>query len=133
MKVFFDTSAFIALNVPEDRWHEEALAKQEALLRSRSQAFTSDAVLYETLNWFAVKAGPSAAEAFGRRILASAVLRTLVVGPADVTASLAILVKFRGIGLSFVDASAVHMVRTHGLGRVFSFDRHFEKAGLRML
>lgn len=134
MKVFFDTSAFVALAVSGDARHADALERSESLARSRARLYTSNAVLYETWNWLAVRAGPRLAHAFGIGMLGpSPQPRILSLDRDDEAAALALLVKFADVGLSFVDASVIHLVRKHGIDRVFSFDRHFVQSGLQLL
>ncbi len=133
MKVLFDTSAFIALASPKDRYHVEALAKRDRLAEERHPIYTTNAVLYETLNWLAVKTGPRQASRFGREVLHGSAMTIMTLAPEDENGALAVLEKFSQIPLSFVDASSIHFFNKLGMDRVFSFDRHFVQANVPLL
>ncbi len=133
MKVLFDTSAFIALACPKDRHHAEALAKSDRLAEERHPVYTTNAVLYETLNWLAVRMGPRQASKFGREIRRGSEMTIVALTAEDESGTLAVLEKFSQIPLSFVDASSIHLFNTLGMGRVFSFDRHFVQANVPLL
>ncbi|MBI4679329.1 MAG: type II toxin-antitoxin system VapC family toxin [Elusimicrobia bacterium] len=131
MKVFVDTSAFIALADPEDAHHREADLKRSRLLRERIPAFTSNAVAYETLTWLAIKAGARQAAEFGNGIWKEgSYLSCLALGRQDELGSLHVLEKHHDLPLSFVDASSIHLIRKHRLDAIFAFDDHFRKAGI---
>jgi predicted nucleic acid-binding protein len=134
VKVIIDTSAFVALASPSDQWHAQAVARREEIRRVRAQLYTTNAVLYETFTWLAVRHSPADARSFGRGVLErSPHLRILALGPEDELDSLDLLAKHAGIPLSFVDASLIHLARRLRLDRVFTFDRHFAHAGLTPL
>lgn len=134
MKVFWDTSAFVALAYSKDAHHAEAVEKRDRLTAGRHPAYTSDAVLYETLNWLAVRMGPRSASEFGRSIwLESTALRIETLDAEDRLGALVILEKFAQIPLSFTDASIIHLYRKLGMDRLFTFDRQFVQANLPAL
>lgn len=133
MKVLFDTSAFIALAYPKDRHHAEALVKRDRLAEERHPVYTTNAVLYETLNWLAVRTGPRQASKFGREIRRGSEMTIVTLTPEDESGALAVLDKFSQIPLSFVDASSIHLFNKLGMDRVFSFDRHFVQANVPLL
>lgn len=133
MKVLFDTSAFIALACPKDRHHAEALAKRDRLAEERHPVYATNAVLYETLNWLAVRMGPRQASRFGREVRRGSDLTIVTLAPEDEGGALAVLEKFSQIPLSFVDASSIHLFDKLGMDRVFSFDRHFVQANIPLL
>lgn len=133
MKVLFDTSAFIALACPKDRHHAEAIAKMERLAEERHPVYTTNAVLYETCNWLAVRMGPRQASKFGREIRRGSDMTIVALGLEDETGALSVLEKFSQIQLSFVDASSIYLFKKLGMDRVFSFDRHFAQANVPLL
>lgn len=133
MKVLFDTSAFIALACPKDERHAEALSKRDLLAREHHPICTTNAVLYETLNWLAVRMGPRQAARFGREVRAGSEMTILSLTEEDEGGALAVLEKFSRIPLSFVDASCIHLFSKLAMDRVFSFDRHFVQARIPLL
>lgn len=133
MKVLFDTSAFIALAYPKDGCHAEALAKRDRLVEERHPVYATTAVLYETLNWLAVRLGPRQAGRFGRELRRGSEMTILTLTAEDEIGALAVLEKFSQIPLSFVDASNIHVFGKLGMDRVFSFGRHFAQANVPLL
>ncbi len=134
MRVLLDTSAFIAMAYPKDARHVEALEKRDRCATSRDAFYASEAVLYETLNWLAVRLGPRAAAEFGRSVwLRSPHLSLLALEPEDKLGALAVLEKFAQIELSFVDASNIHLFHRRRFHRLFSFDRQFAQANIPLL
>ncbi len=133
MKVFADTSAFIAIFDAKDQYHQEALIKQKQIQEEKFPIFTSNIILYETLTWIAIKLGANQAVQFGEGILRkSPLLRIFYLGREDELSSIQILQKYRDLPLSFADASTIHLVHQHQLDRIFSFDEHFKKANLQV-
>ena len=133
MKVLFDTSDFNALASQKDRHHAEAIAKMERLAEERHPVYTTNAVLYETCNWLAVRMGPRQASKFGREIRRGSDMTIVALGLEDETGALSVLEKFSQIQMSFVDASSIYLFKKLGMDRVFSFDRHFAQANVPLL
>ncbi len=133
MKIFVDTSAFIALFEPKDQYHGEALSKQKRIQQEKLSIFTSNIVLYETLTWIAIKLGADQATQFGEGVLRqSSLLHIFYLAREDELSSLKVLQKYQNLPLSFADASTIHLIHKYQIGRVFTFDEHFEKANLQV-
>lgn len=133
MKVFIDTSAFIALFEPKDQYHGEALVKQRIIQQEKLLIFTSNIVLYETLTWIAIKLGADQATQFGEGILRqSPLLYVFYLARVDELTSLKILQKYQNLPLSFADASTIHLMHQYKIDKVFTFDEHFKKANLQI-
>ncbi len=105
----------------------------DRLAEERHPVYTTNAVLYETCNWLAVRMGPRQAAKFGREIRGGSELTIVALSPEDEGGSLAVLEKFSQIELSFVDASSIYLFKKLGMDRVFSFDRHFAQANVPLL
>lgn len=124
MKLFFDTGAFCALSVPEDRHNAAAKLILRQALSSNPQRFTSTYVLDETYTLIRSRRGHAAAVRFmdGFEHLGIAVLRV-----TDRIESEAVTL-FRKLDfprLSFTDCTSFALVNAHRLDHVFSFDDHF--------
>lgn len=132
MKVLFDTSAFIALAYPKDAHHAAAAEKLEKL-GDEHWTYTSNAVLYETLTWLAIRLGPRQADGFWRRIRGESRMGVISLSPEDETGALEVMRRFSQLQLSFVDASIIHLHYKLKMDRVFSFDRHFVQANVAIL
>jgi len=133
VKVLLDTSAFIALACSKDRHHAQALAKMDRLAVERHPIYTTNAILYETYNWLAVRMGPRQASKFGRELRRGSDMTIVALTTEDESGTLAVLEKFSQIQLSFVDASSIYLFSTLGMDRIFSFDHHFVQANIPLL
>ncbi|MBI3554344.1 MAG: type II toxin-antitoxin system VapC family toxin [Elusimicrobia bacterium] len=133
MKVLFDTSAFIALGYPKDANHAAAVDKMERLAPDRPRTFTTNAVIYETLNWVAIKMGPKQADGLWNHIRRESRMSVIALAPEDEAGALAVMKRFSQIQLSFVDASTIFLHHKLGMDRVFTFDRHFVQANVAVL
>lgn len=133
MKIFIDTSAFIALAHPNDGHHTQALQRQATIADQRIPLFTSNAIVYETITWLAIKAGAMPAAEFGEGLArGSRALTCLRLTAEDEMYAMQILRKFHNLPLSFADASSIQLIHKNRLDAIFTFDDHFRKAGLTL-
>lgn len=132
MKLFFDTSAFIALQDRSDGAHEAARRVYESLTFA-DRLFTSNYVVDETITRLRYTIGLPAALAFADAVLDGRLYRVLYVDEEVEAASLTFLKKYKDKRLSFTDATTISLVRENGLDAVFAFDEDFRKVGLRLL
>ncbi|MBI5245380.1 MAG: type II toxin-antitoxin system VapC family toxin [Elusimicrobia bacterium] len=129
MRIFIDTSAFIALEDRSDRQHPAAREFYLSLTPA-DRLFTSNYILDETATRLRYTIGLDAAVRFLETMSASRLVRILYVGPDLDKEALGVMKKFRDKRLSFTDCSTIALARTHGLDGVFAFDDDF--AGLRL-
>jgi predicted nucleic acid-binding protein len=121
-----DTSAFYALVDPDDQWHQPALRTFSRLARERAPLVTSNLLVAETHRLVLQRFGRQLAQDWLASLEA---LNILFQTETEHTRTLDIL---RGDSLprSYVDASALAIMETHGIETAFSFDRHFEYQGM---
>lgn len=130
--VFVDTSALIALGNPRDQYHKSA--HQAVLKLGDVDLFvTSDFVIDETVTNLSKSHGARNAIGFIRAIMASRLYRVYYVDAAMLATSLDFLSKYADKGISCTDATTLAFVRTQKIPRVFSFDVHFKKLGLKVI
>lgn len=77
MKAFVDTSAWIALLVPSDKWHGDASSVFERILQRNTLSVTSNYICDETITWLRMRAGHGAAVEFRSIIDEAIAKRTL--------------------------------------------------------
>ena len=127
--IFVDTGAFVGRYFPRDQYHPAALRMWDELARSREPFITSNFVLDEAFTQLARKAGYPFAADKARRIYASSTI--LILRPSEDHERMALdfFEKFADQEVNFTDCVSFALMRSHGIHRVFTFDRHFRLAG----
>lgn len=132
-KLFVDTSAFYALEDTSDRHHQEARAIQAWCLLSRPRLFTTHDVLDESITLLGTRLRPASAARFARRLLASRIVHMVHADAALEQAALNIYERLDDSRLSFTDCVSFAVMHALDIPVAFAFDRHFERAGFRLL
>ena len=127
--VFADTGFWIALWNPSDQLHRRALAISDEL--SSVLILTTQAVLFETLNYFRAMGG------FRRRVVAQMVL-DLEANPgveiihqtaAHFQAAIERYAARPDQRWSLTDCASFLVMEERGIGEALAYDRDFEQAG----
>jgi len=132
MSVFVDTGVFFAHHDEDAERHDEAVAAFDELLDGAyGQPYTSDYVVDETVTLTRVRTGSfDAADTVARRILGEGrfpnVFEVLYVGPDDVRAATETFRRYDDHGLSFTDATSLHLCDARGIDAILSFDDDFD-------
>ncbi len=132
--IFVDSSAWVALELPRDARHTEALA---TFRRARTGEFgalvTSDYVLSESLTVVRMDAGLEAAETLASRVFDSRRVRLLWTTASAFRAAWSLMRERRDKRWSFVDClSFVHMAEL-GIPKAMAFDDDFAQAGYEVV
>ena len=131
MKVFIDTSAFLAILDADDKNHRKAKAKWTELISSEAILFSNNYVLVETLALVQHRLGMGAVRAFNDDILP--LINVEWVDEAVHKAGInALLVALRR-KLRIVDCVSFASMRLLGVKTVFAFDAHFEEQGFNCI
>src|SRR5262245_28770215 len=131
--VFLDTVALIALMHVRDQFHHQATRVETELTASGRPIVTSDWVLTEFLAAFAKSNLRSAACQAVRRLQHNPVVSIV---PADRSAwqrAFDLYADRLDKNWSLVDCLTILTCRDRGTQEVFSNDRHFAQAGLKLL
>lgn len=127
MKVFVDTSAFLAVLNADDSNHGLAKAIWESLLNSRTPLLTTSYVLVETYALIQHRLGMEAVRVFHEDI--EPLLRIeWVDAPLHSLGMSAVLAANRR-RLSLVDTVSFAVMRRLGIKMAFAFDQHFIEQG----
>lgn len=137
MKVFLDTSGFIARYHSKDEHHDNAMSYLQKIESGEADVrklYTSDYVIDETITTiFARTTSFEVAKKCGEAIITSKAIERLLVDEETFRQAWEFF-KGRGdIGLSFTDATSMILIRKKGIDAVFTFDSHFAKLGLLMV
>ncbi len=135
MRLFVDTSAWIALEDRDDSHHDEAAQFWEEVRSGRTefrQIFTPNYVVDEVMTLLARRVSKHSAEEFWREMRKTKVVQTLRVaeeievkafdifigGPAD---------------LSFTDSTSSAPMKEEAIDSCFGFDRQFSDFGFKVV
>jgi predicted nucleic acid-binding protein len=131
--VFIDTSAYLAVLKRDDYHHREALAVVESLTRQRAALFTSNCVIAETHAILLRYLGHEPARTYLQAMDDS---RATVIERAQATdeaAARSIIYRYVDKDFSLTDAISFAIMARLGLRQAFTFDKHFEQYGWRVL
>jgi len=127
--IFIDTGAFLARYVARDQFHKKSVRGWNLIRKNRTQCFTSNFVLDETITLLGRQAGYefSAERAF--TFYRSEVLEILRPNSKDELEALEFFRKFSNQKVSFTDCISFVLMKRNRINLAFSFDRHFVLAG----
>jgi predicted nucleic acid-binding protein len=127
---FLDSGIFIALMSRKDRWHEQAVALFGGPTPPWS---TSVLVISETYTWFLHRMGEEQARAFRTLVDNLKGLRVLDATREHHVAVVRMLDRFRGMKLSYTDASSLVHLEQRKIKCVWSTDHHLGIGGAEVL
>lgn len=132
MKVFLDTSAWLALEVKNDINHLKAKDFARKLISQRALLFTNTFVLSETYTRLIYDAGLHAAEKLHEKIKEGeetnlTIFEVLI---AEREETWKVLKKYLDHKLSFTDAIIITQFFKYNLDTIFTFDNQFQKINL---
>jgi predicted nucleic acid-binding protein len=116
-----------------DQYHEPAAKAWAKLKASEGRMVTSDSVFVETITFLARNVSPTAAVEAGRFIHGWNKLTILRATKEDEAAAIDLVDKFADQSIGFVDCLSFALIRRHRIVSVFTFDRHFELAGVPLI
>ncbi|MFO1096084.1 MAG: PIN domain-containing protein [Planctomycetaceae bacterium] len=128
--VFLDSGIFIALMNERDQWHSQALALFGG---PRPRWMTSLLVVSETYSWFLHRYGEESARGFRLLLEQLDGLSLLEVDRDHHAACVAMLERFRGSRLTYVDASSLVFASLRRVRQIWSTDHHLGLTGVEIL
>lgn len=131
--IFIDTGAFLARYLRKDQYHRSAVEVWEKLAANVERCVTSNFVLAETFTLLGWWAGHAFAIQRANNIYASRALTICRPVREDEIKALQFFGKFADQQVSFTDCVSFVLMKREKINQVFSFDRHFEFAGFRMI
>lgn len=137
MKLFIDSSAYIAFYNQRDEKHSEA---NEFITEIKNGIFgpvifyTTDYVFDETVTSILSFTGrKNLALNAGEAILSSKITRMIKMDEQDFQYSWNLFKKFKDKLWSFTDCTSFTLMRRYKLATAFTFDEHFKQAGFKTL
>ena len=131
MRIFVDTSAFLAVIDRDDRFHVRAFQVWERQLSAGTALITSNYVVLETTALIQNRLGWSAVSLLHNDVLPA--VRQVWIQPDIHRRAVAALLAARRRDVSLVDYTSFELMRQAGIHTVFTFDRHFAGQGFEVL
>lgn len=132
--IFFDTSAFYAMEVEADANHQKAMAVKESILKNKyGMPVTTNLVIAEAITLLRFKAGLREAVAFGEKVFASRILTIVRVNESLEAKALELFKKYSDKVLSFTDCVSFAVMEELRISKAFAFDEHFLQAGYEVV
>lgn len=132
MKLFVDTSAWVAYYDTDDRWHAVAEAAMTSLLNQRVTFVTTDYVLDETITLLLYHAGRERALVFGDTVQRSRHIKLVRIDADTWEQAWRLFKQYDDKTWAFTDCTSFAVMHQMELQQAFSFDRHFEQAGFEL-
>ncbi|HET54127.1 MAG TPA: PIN domain-containing protein [Ignavibacteria bacterium] len=131
MRVFVDTSAFLAVLDAGDLNHSKAAQSWEKLILSEEPLICHNYILVETLALIQSRFGMKAVRVFNDDVVPLISIEWIdeVIHKAATSALIAASKR----KLSFVDCVSFEVMRQLGVEVIFAFDSHFAKQGFRCI
>jgi len=132
-KIFIDSSAFIALYLQDELFHLKAVDFWKKAREKKLHFFTNNFIFDETLTWLVKRKGKAIAVGFGNYLLQNNdIVPVKSILPEDEKMAWKLFCKLPG-RLSFTDCTSFSMMKRLKIRRVFTFDKHFKKAGFKIV
>ena len=132
MRLFVDTSAWLALNNKNDQHHDEAVSKITKVRQQKIQLVTSEYVFNESVTIIRYRISHRAAVAFGDALISSNVASIEDITDEERLKAWVLFKKYRDKDLSFTDCTSFALMVKLKLQKAFSFDNHFKQVGFEL-
>ncbi|MBN2373822.1 PIN domain-containing protein [bacterium] len=127
MRIFVDTSAWLALNDKNDQYHDRAVEKSSEIKRQRIELITSEYIIDESITLIRYRVSHQAAVIFGDSLLNSDIARIIDVTEEDRFSAWGIFKRYDDKEFSFTDCISFVLMKNLKLQKVFTYDKHFEQ------
>ena len=132
MKLFVDTSAFVAVMDHADQFHSAAKTFSDTI-SEQAQLITSNYVIDEMITRLRMTAGADVATRAAERLWGDDRYRIHTVDRSIEVEALKQLRKYADHRLSFTDCTSIVFLEQLDIHRVFAFDDDFRKLGYHMV
>ncbi len=128
---FVDTNIFVALADGQDSTHKKAQEIYRFLYQHHHPLITSSDIVGETLTVISKKLGKTAAKNFIAWYQTSAITEIFIT-PQIHLAAQKIFFSLKSKNVSFIDCTSIAAMKQAKLSLVFTFDQHFQTAGITL-
>ena len=134
MRIFIDTTAFVALEDEDDKEHKAALDYREKIRQGETPfraLYTSNYILNEVFTLLRLKLSHRTTLAFEENIKCSKILRILRVTLETENTAWKIFKKYSDKDFSFTDCTSFALMEQEAMSTAFTFDKHFQQYGFQ--
>jgi len=133
-KIFIDSSAFIAIYLADDDFHEQAGEALKKLREKEVSFITSNFVLDEVFTFLRAKVNKKTAIDFAEFLAENTeIIKIIRITVGDEQTAFDYFKKLDGKGVSFTDCTSFALMQRIGLKTAFTFDRDFIKAQFKVV
>jgi hypothetical protein len=132
MRLFVDTSAWLALNDKNDQYHNKAIKKSSEIRKHKIGLLTSEYIIDESITLIRYRVSYNAAVIFGDSLLSSSIVTIVDVTNEDRLKAWEIFKKYEDKDLSFTDCTSFVLMKNLRLQKAFTFDEHFRHIGVEI-
>jgi hypothetical protein len=132
MKIFVDTSAWLALNDRNDQYHSEAVSKLKIVTKQKIELITSEYVLDESITIIRYRVSHKAAVVFGDSLMNSTIVTVADITEEERFRAWMLFKKYDDKELSFTDCTSFALMNKLKLRKAFAFDDHFKQIGFEV-
>jgi predicted nucleic acid-binding protein len=132
MKIFVDTSAWLALNDRNDQYHSEAVSKLNIVTKQKIELITSEYVVDESIAIIRYRVSHKAAVVFGDSLMNSTIVTVADITEEERFKAWMLFKKYDDKELSFTDCTSFALMNKLRLRKVFAFDDHFKQIGFEL-
>jgi len=132
MKIFVDTSAWLALNDRNDQCHSEAVSKLKNVTKQKIELITSEYVVDESITIIRYRVSHKAAVVFGDSLMNSTIVTVADITEEERFRAWMLFKKYDDKELSFTDCTSFALMNKLKLRKAFAFDDHFKQIGFEV-
>ncbi len=135
-KLFIDTSAWLALYIPTEKFHDRTARVVKDEITGGALIYTSNYVINETITRLLYDTGWPLTEKFlgyFKDSITTGSIQELWVDEQIEAEALRIFTKYREHKLSVTDATSVAIMKRYDIDAIITLDSDFAKIGLRVL
>lgn len=132
MRLFVDSSGWIALFANVDKYYQLATRAFNQIKGSSTQLITSDYVIDESLTYIQRNYGRHNALRFGRWVLTTDLVKIHHIDEVLWRDAWHMFQIYDDKEWAFTDCTSFVLMRQHNLWQAFTFDHHFEQAGFQL-
>ncbi|MDH5202250.1 MAG: PIN domain-containing protein [Nitrospirota bacterium] len=132
MRLFVDTSAWLALTDKNDQYYDRAVSKSLEIKQQKIELITSEYIVDESITLIRYRVSHHAAIIFGDSLLRSRISRIVDVTEEDRLKAWEIFKKYEDKEFSFTDCTSFALMKNLRLQKSFTFDEHFRQMGFEI-
>jgi predicted nucleic acid-binding protein len=129
MRLFVDTSAWLALHDGNDQYHEKAVAQAAKIKNRRIELVTSEYVFDESVTLIRYRVSHRAAVLFGDSLMGSRIVTVADVTGEDRVRAWELFGQYGDKELSYTDCTSFVLMKNFRLQHAYTFDAHFRQMG----